>query len=438
MGLSVLAATASCGDQGSTLKPEAPLLRRSGPSTLDQSLKYGGNRAADVYSCDPKGPTNVEYYDQLADCIEVTGPSTVEVSSSISIECRGWAYIPPNVGPYYEVGPTRQRQWASATGSGPGAGTVYPINSTGIFASVTGKSPGNVAIQCYMDSRPYPGQLDIDVTGPARVLTRITVTSPLQTVFVGSTRQLTAHLWDQYDEDGKLSDPPTVGWSSSNQSVASVDNNGLVTGRAPGTASITAAASGFSGSITITVGGVTGITLTHFRYVNATVGFDESMVRAEISCSSGFTCPDATWGSANTAIATVSPDVNGYGQNYAKVRGVAVGATDISACASTVCASIGMEVYAPLTITISGRSVIQPSLDCIWDASVSTGVGPFVYNWGAVGGWGNPEEGNPAAWIGTTSGSSMEIQLYVYDSRGVYGFQSKTVTTSSSASICQR
>ncbi len=76
----------------------------------------------------------------------------------------------------------------------------------------------------------------------------ITVTPSAATVAVGATVQLTA-----------AASPPksasSFAWSSSNTAVATVSASGLVTGVAPGTAVIRAAAGGVTGSSTVTVTG---------------------------------------------------------------------------------------------------------------------------------------------------------------------------------------
>lgn len=59
---------------------------------------------------------------------------------------------------------------------------------------------------------------------------------------------------DPYGGGGLL--PVSAAWSSSNISVATVDQNGLVTAVANGTATITASAGGATGTATVTVGTV--------------------------------------------------------------------------------------------------------------------------------------------------------------------------------------
>src|SRR5207245_537755 len=69
-------------------------------------------------------------------------------------------------------------------------------------------------------------------------------------VQAGQTVQLTA---TPRDAGGNPLSGRTVTWSSSNTAVATVSNSGLVSGVTPGTATITAASEGKSGTSTITV-----------------------------------------------------------------------------------------------------------------------------------------------------------------------------------------
>jgi hypothetical protein len=74
----------------------------------------------------------------------------------------------------------------------------------------------------------------------------ITVSPSSATIIVGQTQQLAATV-------SPASASTTIEWASSNNAVATVSQNGVVTGDAARTASITARGSGVSGNSTITV-----------------------------------------------------------------------------------------------------------------------------------------------------------------------------------------
>src|SRR5207245_1362321 len=80
----------------------------------------------------------------------------------------------------------------------------------------------------------------------------VAVTPPAPSIQVGQTVQLTA---TPRDASGNPLTGRVVTWSSSNSAVASVSSSGLVTGKAAGSATITATSEGKSGSAAVMVTG---------------------------------------------------------------------------------------------------------------------------------------------------------------------------------------
>ncbi len=78
----------------------------------------------------------------------------------------------------------------------------------------------------------------------------VVVSVPTNVIIVGKSEQLTATVRDQ---TGKVLTDRAVTWTSSALGVAGVGSNGVVTGLSPGSATITAASGGKSGSAVITV-----------------------------------------------------------------------------------------------------------------------------------------------------------------------------------------
>lgn len=74
----------------------------------------------------------------------------------------------------------------------------------------------------------------------------LTVTPPSLTITVGDVVGVKATVTPEDSKYGSIS------WSTSDESIASV-NNGFITGKAPGSATITASTSGVSGSTSVTV-----------------------------------------------------------------------------------------------------------------------------------------------------------------------------------------
>ena len=112
----------------------------------------------------------------------------------------------------------------------------HPELAWKIFGDANGLSASvkNACMAAYPD-----GSNPIDPTG-------ITLNKTTASVEIGKTTQLTATL-EPYGASGNIT------WSSSNTTVATVNNNGLVTGKAVGESTITATCGTFSASCVVTV-----------------------------------------------------------------------------------------------------------------------------------------------------------------------------------------
>ena len=122
------------------------------------------------------------------------------------------------------------------------------------------------------------------------VAQRITIDPTSWTMEVGDKKTLTATVWPASTGTGSLS------WTSSNNSVATVDANGKVTAVALGTANITASQNGMSATCVITVAGIS-LNKTSTTIVK---GRNEQLT-ASVYPSSTY-----TWTSSNPSVATVS------------------------------------------------------------------------------------------------------------------------------------
>jgi uncharacterized protein YjdB len=157
----------------------------------------------------------------------------------------------------------------------------------------------------------------------------------------GSTTQITAVLTDS--TGAVMTTPPTLSWTSSNSSVASVSSSGLVTLSKAGTATITASASGVSATVGVTAtkappGPVASITLSPTAITG--VPGNTTQISAALSDANGnaVTGVVLAWSSSNTGVATVSS--NGL------VTLVKQGTATISASTGSVAATIGATVSA--------------------------------------------------------------------------------------------
>ena len=149
-----------------------------------------------------------------------------------------------------------------------------------------------------------------------------------------------------------------VSWSSSDSSVASVDQSGNVTALRSGTAVITVTTeeSGFTASATVTVGAGP-ITSMYFSTggVNIPVGGNTDLAGLLTVEPEGASRDGLTWSSSDSSVASVSGG---------SVSGKKVGSATITVTApSGVSASITVQVgtYIPVTdLSISGPSIVAP------------------------------------------------------------------------------
>src|SRR5207249_197802 len=160
----------------------------------------------------------------------------------------------------------------------------------------------------------------VTVAGCVAPVAAVTVSPAAPTVPVGQTAQLTA---TPQDASGNPLTGRVITWQSSNGAVASVNGSGLVTAVAAGPATITATSEGQSGTAVVTVSNVpvASVTVTPASASvpqGATVQLTATPRDANGTALTGRV---VTWGSNNTAVATVSGSglVSGAGAGSATI-----------------------------------------------------------------------------------------------------------------------
>jgi uncharacterized protein YjdB len=121
--------------------------------------------------------------------------------------------------------------------------TIATVDQEGL---VRGVRPGSVQVSASASGHSDVADVVVQSAGAAAV----TVDPPTASVLVGSTTQLGATVRDAGGT--VITDRPPL-WSSSNSAVATVNQQGLVSGVSPGTTTIVAALDGRTGSATVTV-----------------------------------------------------------------------------------------------------------------------------------------------------------------------------------------
>lgn len=171
------------------------------------------------------------------------------------------------------------------------------------------------------------------VTAPAA---SVEVTPGAATIGQGSTLQLTATPRDAAGDPL----PRAVTWSSGAETIATVSPDGLVTGIAAGTATITAEADGVSGSAAISVFAVE-VASVEVEPASATIATGATIqLTATPKDAQGDPLPGrpVTWSSSNEGVAVVSDGL---------VTGVAEGTVTVTATSEGHSGASSIDVFVP-------------------------------------------------------------------------------------------
>ncbi len=225
---------------------------------------------------------------------------------------------------------TGNQAYYTATGGPSGAGSLIPDGT--VFSA-----PTNTVIYAYDESGACSSEVFFNV-----IVNPIPTISGNAPICVGSTVQLT----------GSGTPDATTPWTSSNTGVATVDNTGLVTGVAAGTATITYMDNnGCQNTVSVTVND------------NPTISGNAPICQGETLQLTGSGTPDATtpWTSSNTGVATVD--------NAGLVTSVSAGSTTITYLDANGCQATVVVTVNP-TPTISGNTPV-----CVGETLQLTGSG---------------------------------------------------------------
>ena len=195
---------------------------------------------------------------------------------------------------------------------------------------VTAVGKGTATITVTTEDGNHTATCEITVKIP---VSGVTLNPTSTALVVGDTKQLTATVEPENADDS------TVVWTSGNEKVATVDQNGLVTAVGAGTTTITATAGGKSATCTVTVTAkpvpIKGIALS-----DAAVSVGRTIQLEPVFTPADTTQRDVIWTSSDRTIATV--DANG------RVRGVSEGKVTI-----TVTSTADPSIRASCTVTVT-------------------------------------------------------------------------------------
>lgn len=213
--------------------------------------------------------------------------------------------------------------------------SLHLVNTTEAYGFPTiwvdgaGSVSGSYALHRIMKDGQQQFYLDEDNTKePQEVaVTGVTVSPTTATIDVGATRSLAANIAPS-DAANK-----NVIWSTSNATIATVSNTGVVTGVASGSATITATTEdgGFTAASTITVQAVV-IPITGLTVAPANTSFNVGSTTNSVATlqPANTTQTGVTWTVEDESIATIAP--NG---TRCVITGVAEGTTVVRATSTT-------------------------------------------------------------------------------------------------------
>ena len=257
----------------------------------------------------------------------------------------------------------------------------------------------------------------------------LSITSGGQSVFeVLQTLQLTATV---RDSSGATLTGQSVRWASSDTTVASVSTTGVVTGKSPGSVSITATCDGTQATISLTVAPpIAEVFVGEAPPGDLAVG-GSMHVYATAVAANGDTISGlpVTWSSSNTSLATVAP----FNIFIANVTAVAAGNVSITATVAGVSGSTTVTAV-PLSAVASVR--LTPATVTIVAGPVGFGAGTQMALF-AADAYGNPVLGVPVAWsISDTSAATISQTGLITPNPAVfYGSMATATVTATVAGL---
>jgi len=256
--------------------------------------------------------------------------------------------------------------------------TIATVSGSGL---VTGVGPGGpVTITATSEGQSGTATINVALAPVASV----TVAPSTASIAITGTVQLTA---TPKDANGNPLTGRAISWSSSDNTIATVNGSGLVTGVAAGSVTITATSEGKSGTASVTVAGapVASVTVTP---ASASVQAGQTQqLTATLKDANGniLTGRTVTWSSNNTSVATVSSS----GLVTAKVAG----------SATITATSEGKSGTSALTVTpvpVASVTVAPASASVAVGATLQLTATPKDAN-------GNPLTGRVVTWQSSNS-----------------------------------
>lgn len=302
--------------------------------------------------------------------------------------------------------------------------TVASVSQSGV---ITGVGSGNTQIAASAGGKS--GLVAVSVN--ARPVSLVRVVPATASVQVGRTTPLAA---EALDASGAEVIGRPVTWASNRTTVATVSDDGIVTGVVPGSAAITATVDGINGTGNVTVSAVPAAAVTISPDVGSVLqgGALQLTATARDAQGNALTGRTAAWSSSDESIATVS--------STGRVVGIAEGPFTITATIDGVTGTgsytvtripVGLLTVSPATATIAiGQT--QPLTVSLFAADKTTPL-PTA---GRTVAW---SSSNPAVVTvtasGVVSGVAAGLATITATTEGISGTATVSVTALPIASI---
>ena len=214
------------------------------------------------------------------------------------------------------------------------------VSATGV---VTTKKAGSVTIIATVNGVNGTQSLTINAP-PAASVSTVTLSTTSSSLAVGQTAQVSVVL---KDASGNILSDRSIGWSSSNTTIATVSVTGVVTAVGGGSATISATSEGKTGTLPMTVQAPTAppppsVASITVQIANSALDVGGSTAATAVARDASGTPIGGvsfTWSSSNTSVATVS--------SSGAVSAVGAGSASITATGGGKTGSQSLTVNAP-------------------------------------------------------------------------------------------
>jgi uncharacterized protein YjdB len=282
--------------------------------------------------------------------------------------------------------------------------TVATIDGTGLAAILSaGTTTITATVGALSDST-------IVTVVPAQ-LTSITISPATSSIAAGTVQQFTA---TGVFNDGSTQVLSSAQWSSSAQSVLTVNSTGLATGVGPGTSTLTVTSGTISASASVTVTNATLVSIA-IAPLNSSMPVGAAKQFTATGTFSDNTTQDMTqsalWSSSNAAVATIN--------NKGLVISIAAGTTTVNAAWGAITQSTSLTVS---TVQLASISITPANPRIVKGTSVKfTATGTYT-------------DGSTATLVNVTWKSSKPQIANVRTSGIAHGKKAGTATISATAS----